>query len=100
MKTPPAQGYGFMANKRRGQATLERENPYRNRFMPTSDSIIYDEAEAIRQIKALPREARLHLQHVFRNDLQTISACIELHQLEDARDIIFQIDCNLRRLNL
>ncbi len=63
-------------------------------------SVLYDEAEAMRQIKTLPREARLHLQHVFRNNLQAISASIELHHLEDAKDIIFLIDVNLRRLGL
>lgn len=63
-------------------------------------SILYDEVEAIRQIKAMPREARLHIQHVFRNDLQKISASIEMMQLEDAKDIIFQIEINLRRLGL
>mgnify|MGYP001583046163 CR=1 FL=1 len=68
--------------------------------MPASNSVIYDEAEAVRQIKALPKEARSHLQHVFRNGLQNIAGAIELHHLEDAKDIIFQIDQNLRRLNL
>lgn len=60
----------------------------------------YDETEAVRQIKDMPREARLHLQHVFRNDLQSIAGAIELHHLEDAKDIIFQIDSNLRKLGL
>lgn len=61
---------------------------------------IYDEGEAVRQIRALPKDARLHLQHIFRNDLQSIAGAIELHHLEDAKDIIFQVDQNLRRLNL
>jgi len=63
-------------------------------------TVLYDEAEAVRQIKALPREVRLHLQHVFRNNLQSIFGAIEMHHLEDAKDIIFQIDGNLRRLGL
>ena len=62
--------------------------------------ILYDEDEAVKQIKSLPQEGRLHLQHVFRNGLQSISGAIEMHHLEDAKDIVFQIDVNLRRLNL
>lgn len=61
---------------------------------------LYDEAEAMSQIKSLPREARLHLQHIFRNELQSIAAFIELCQLEDAQDKIFQIDRNLKGLGL
>ena len=60
----------------------------------------YDEKQAIKDIKKLPIHIKMHLQHVFRNGLQSISGAIEMHHLEDAKDIVFQIDVNLRRLNL
>ena len=62
--------------------------------------ILYDEKQAIEDIKKLPIHIKMHLQHVFRNNLQSIAGAIEMHHLEDAKDIIFLIERNLRGLGL
>ncbi len=61
---------------------------------------MYDEANAEKEIKRLPLDARLHLQHIFRNGLQTIACMIEAGWAEGAMDTVMRLACELERLGL
>ena len=61
---------------------------------------MYDEAKAIAEIRALSPDARMHLQHVYRNGLQSVSGLVEEGQPEAAQDVIQGISEQLRRLKL
>lgn len=47
------------------------------------------------EIRELPQELRWHLQHVYRNRLQTLSSMVEL-----AREEISALDAKLKELGL
>lgn len=60
--------------------------------------MLYDEAEVIAQIKALPLNVRMHLQHVMRNGLMVItSACVCNGDIENA---IKQAEKRLKEIGL
>lgn len=61
---------------------------------------MYDEPKAIAEIKALSLDARAHLQHVYRNGLQSVSGLVEEGQPEAAQKAIQGISHELRRLGL
>ncbi len=61
---------------------------------------MHDEAEAEEEIKALSANARMYLQHVLRNGLQSISGMVELRDLATARDVIHELAHKLRRMGL
>ena len=59
-----------------------------------------DVAAAIAEIKALTPNARGHIQHVFRNWLQSVSGLIELKELDRAKDVIHDVSNKLKRMGL
>lgn len=63
-------------------------------------SPMQDEAEAVKEIRALSPNARGHLQHVLRNGLQSISGLIELEEYERAREMIHDVVHKLRKVGL
>ncbi len=57
---------------------------------------LYDEQSAIEQIKALPREGRLHLSHVVRNGLCEV---LSAHKLgRDVERAIYEFESRWKRL--
>lgn len=62
--------------------------------------VSHDEVEVIKEIRALSPAAKGHLQHVYRNGLQSVSGLIELKELDRAKDEIHDIAHKLRRLGL
>ena len=60
----------------------------------------HDEDAAIAEIKALTPNARGHIQHVFRNWLQSVSGLIELKELDRAKDVIHDMSNKLKKMGL
>ncbi len=61
---------------------------------------MYDEEKAKKEISALPLDARLHLQHVYRNGLQTIACMLEAGSADGAWDEVRRLACELQTLGL
>jgi len=61
---------------------------------------MYDEEKAKKEIAALPLDARLHLQHVCRNGLQTIACMIEAGSADGANDEVRRLARELGSLGL
>ena len=61
---------------------------------------IHDESLAIEQLRALPRDARLHLAHVFRNGLCLIMAAIDRENRAKAREQALKLEGKLREMGL
>ncbi len=61
---------------------------------------MYDEAKAKEEISELPRDARLHLQHVCRNGLQNISCMLEAGRTDGAGDELMRLAAELASLGL
>jgi hypothetical protein len=61
---------------------------------------MYDEDKAKKELSVLPPDARLHLQHVCRNGLQTIACMIEAGSAEEAKDEVMRLAVELRTLGL
>lgn len=60
----------------------------------------YDEKEAEKAIIALPREVKLHIQHVNRNGLQNIMCALEMNDVGLAKRELMSLSEKLRRFEL
>jgi len=56
--------------------------------------------DAVREIRGLSEGARSHLQHKFRNGLQSVLSCIEEGALDDASSLVLDISDELRKMGL
>ncbi len=61
---------------------------------------MHDEALAIEQLKALPRDARLHLSHVLRNGLCCIKGAIKCQGRAKARDRLMELERKIEKMGL
>lgn len=61
---------------------------------------MYDEIKALAEIASLSTDARMHLQHVYRNGLQSVSGFVEEGQPEAAQTAIQGISHKLKEMGL
>lgn len=61
--------------------------------------MLYDEEKAVEDIKALPRDVKLHLSHVVRNGLCVVLANIKTGD-GDAEKAIFEFESRWKALGL
>ncbi len=59
-----------------------------------------EDKEALREIKGLSSEARMYLQDRLRNGLQRILSSLEAKGPREARDAVFDLADELRRMRL
>lgn len=60
----------------------------------------YDEAKAVAEIRSLSPDARAHLQHVWRNGLQVITAGTEMGEPVVVTDEVYKLSNELRGLGI
>jgi len=60
----------------------------------------YDESKAVKEIRSLSPDARLHLQHLWRNGLQVIAAGAEIGESDVVTEEVYKLSNELRRLGI
>ena len=61
---------------------------------------LYDEREAEKAIIALPKEVKLHIQHLKGNGLQNILCALEMDDVELAKRELMTFNDSMRRVGL